>query len=926
VASEPVKVIVEAPTMGGSTSGVTTVCSNANEGIIELSGHLGQVQRWEKSGSGKSPWQAVEVTSDNLVYTNLKEDTYFRAVVKNGSCNVAWSDSTLVSVDKTSDAGIITGATAHCAENNQGTLTLTGYTGVVSKWEKSTDKVAWQYKSSVNGKGIEYQNLTDTTYYRAIVKSGVCPADTSDIASVKIWPLPEVSFIADTAELGNDTHFTNKSSVVVGSLAEYQWDFDNGTASTAKHPVVKYDEAKTYFVALKVKSDKGCLDSVRSPVEVNAAPQVDFAAGNICLGDTMRFVNHSWLSDGEIIYTWDFGDGNASTDKDPEHFYQHDGIYTVTLTATTHKGVQRSKSRQVEVYTRARVDFIMQDACEDERIAFINQSEVSDGALTFQWDFDNGKNSAQINANQRYQQFGTYDVELVATTNHNCKDTLVKQVTIHPLPQADFDAADVPYQTPVTFADLSEIPTGDIASWSWNFGDGNFSDLQEPTRLYAAPGTYLVNLSVTSEQGCTHAVAKNITVSPLPDADFRAEDVCAGESVSFVNQSSVLSGSLNYHWQFGDGATSSERNPSYQYAGAGVYPVTLIVSSSQQGRDTVQKSVEVYPNPQAGFSVPDVCDGEPSHFANHSTVASGTIASCQWDFGDGTNSVQYTPVKQYLNPGVYEVQLTTVSDKGCQTTAAAQAYVRRNPLADFSVANECLGERVAISNHTQWDEGNVAYYWDLGDGENSILENPVHQYKGAGVYRIKLLATSSFHCVDSLARYVSVYDLPAVDAGKDTAVSRGFSVRLAASGATIFDWTPGASLDNPGIFNPVARPMETTRYTVRGIDEHGCENSDDVLVTIKDDFQLTANNVLTPDYNGENDTWTIRNIDAYERATVHIFNRWGKEVYRKQGYANDWDGRNSNGDILPDGTYYYIIKLPGSNAHYSGSITLLRNQ
>lgn len=75
-----------------------------------------------------------------------------------------------------------------------------------------------------------------------------------------------------------------------------------------------------------------------------------------------------------------------------------------------------------------------------------------------------------------------------------------------------------------------------------------------------------------------------------------------------------------------------------------------------------------------------------------------------------------------------------------------------------------------------------------------------------------------------------------------------------------------------------------------------------------------------------NDTWKITNIDAFEAATVYIFNRWGEEVYSRKGYRNDWDGRNNNGDVLPDGTYYYIIKFPDSTKHYSGSITLMRNQ
>ncbi|MFW5872818.1 MAG: gliding motility-associated C-terminal domain-containing protein, partial [bacterium] len=68
------------------------------------------------------------------------------------------------------------------------------------------------------------------------------------------------------------------------------------------------------------------------------------------------------------------------------------------------------------------------------------------------------------------------------------------------------------------------------------------------------------------------------------------------------------------------------------------------------------------------------------------------------------------------------------------------------------------------------------------------------------------------------------------------------------------------------------------------------------------------------------------NIDAFEEATIHIFDRWGEEVYQKTGYLNKWDGRNNNNDILPDGTYYYIIRFQNSDKYYSGTITLLRNK
>ena len=95
---------------------------------------------------------------------------------------------------------------------------------------------------------------------------------------------------------------------------------------------------------------------------------------------------------------------------------------------------------------------------------------------------------------------------------------------------------------------------------------------------------------------------------------------------------------------------------------------------------------------------------------------------------------------------------------------------------------------------------------------------------------------------------------------------------------------------------------------------------------INDYFSYASfiNNVVTPDNNGENDTWVIKNIETFELSNVYIYDRYGKEIYSKKGYKNDWDA-SSNFDQVPDGTYYYIINFDDNDKVYKGSITVLRN-
>jgi len=118
---------------------------------------------------------------------------------------------------------------------------------------------------------------------------------------------------------------------------------------------------------------------------------------------------------------------------------------------------------------------------------------------------------------------------------------------------------------------------------------------------------------------------------------------------------------------------------------------------------------------------------------------------------------------------------------------------------------------------------------------------------------------------------------------------------------------------------------KTTQYVLTVTDDNLCTDTSSVTITVIDRFKLVVYNVVTPNGDGQNDTWIIDNIWAYPTAKVAIFNRYGMEVYTNGStpYLNDWDG-TFNGKKLPDGAYYYVISLEGSDVDYTGSINLIR--
>lgn len=132
-------------------------------------------------------------------------------------------------------------------------------------------------------------------------------------------------------------------------------------------------------------------------------------------------------------------------------------------------------------------------------------------------------------------------------------------------------------------------------------------------------------------------------------------------------------------------------------------------------------------------------------------------------------------------------------------------------------------------------------------------------------------------------------------------------------------------MSDPNVGNPIASPLETTTYMVAAMDEIGCVGTDEVTITVNEDFKLIANNVFTPNGDGINDAWVVENVENFGASNVFVYDKWGKEVFSERGYQNTWEGVSGK-DILPDGSYYYVITFEESDVVYKGAITILRDQ
>ena len=188
---------------------------------------------------------------------------------------------------------------------------------------------------------------------------------------------------------------------------------------------------------------------------------------------------------------------------------------------------------------------------------------------TWQWNFGDGiGTSTDQNPSYGYQNFGTFNVQLIITDQYGCMDSVTNPVDVNPGPIAAFTHDTICEGTPTTFQDLTTtVPPlgGALDNWLWEFGDGNTSTNQNPTHQYANAGIYIVNLKVTDINGCQGYYSDTIVVDTLPIANFNATEVCHTFPTVFTDQSINTSGTVNqWNWNFGDGiGTSTDQKPSY---------------------------------------------------------------------------------------------------------------------------------------------------------------------------------------------------------------------------------------------------------------------------------------------------------------------------------------------------------------------------
>ncbi len=319
--------------------------------------------------------------------------------------------------------------------------------------------------------------------------------------------------------------------------------------------------------------------------EAPATPSADFTWTPTypLIDQTVQFTDTS--TDALIeTWNWSFGDVDNSTLQNPKHYYAHNNTFAVNLTVTN-KSYQSTKIQNIQVWNATDSNFSanVTSGFSPLPVGFTNTE--TNLSTSWYWDFGDGNVSTSINGNHTYEIPGVYNVShRVLNPATSSWTNKTSYIAVYAPITTDFvgTPTDIYSGDTVTFTDLS---SGTVTTWLWDFGDGTHSGLQNPTHVYTGAGmNYTVNLSASSPIGTKNESKVDyirVYNSSYPKADFTGTPTTGSPSllVTFTSQSTGLA-PLTYNWSFGDGTFSDVQNPQHVYTYSGTYDVNLTVTNS----------------------------------------------------------------------------------------------------------------------------------------------------------------------------------------------------------------------------------------------------------------------------------------------------------------------------------------------------------
>lgn len=702
-----------------------------------------------------------------------------------------------------------------------------------------------------------------------------------DTVVVSVRASPTISFVSTPSNIcdGTVVNFNGTASTVAPStIASYRWTF--GTADTARveDTVYRFPGPATYNVVYSVSNNAGCTTNMNSSITVHPVPDARLFKTLACRGQRTFFTDSSVVGFGNTInqWAWDF-DNNGVTDsttQNPSFVFPSTGTFKTKLTVTTNNGCSNTDSINTIVNSTptAAVASNAPALCKGDTFNFINNSL---GAFAYSWTFGDGSGDFFVTSTAPfpyiYSDTGQFTTKLVAFSLQGCKDSATVPVISRPLPVASFSVNDTIGCAPktFTFSNSSILSNG----YKWLVGNTQTSTAtNRPDTLIALSGQIVpIRLVATNQFNCKPDTAVKTLYTfgnPTPNFTISKDSGCGPLSVSFIN--TTPNGS-SYRWRLGNGDTANTLDAGSIYLPSqqndSTYQVKLIANNIAGCRDSITKTVRVFPRPVSAFShaINNGCGPLAVTFTNNSNHKfGGNISNMtfNWDFGNNTSSTQQNPTGTFFASAtkdtIYPVRLISFSRYGCADTSSSSVRVFPKAKAAFTINAPagCGPHTTTFTNNSIPNDtgsiGIMTFAWRFANGQTSTLVNPQATYVASktidSIYSPRLIAFSEHGCADTTFGVVRVYPnpksvfTPSVSSGcgplNVTFTNQSFPNDTGTINNMTFLWNYGngfSDVTKDGASQFTARLLADTPYTIRltAFSEHGCIDTTTRKITVR---------------------------------------------------------------------------------------------
>lgn len=503
-------------------------------------------------------------------------------------------------------------------------------------------------------------------------------------------------------------------------------------------------------------------------------------------------VNFTDLSSGNITsWSWSFGNSNTSTVQNPSANYTIVGTYDVTLTVSDGTNTDtETKSNFITVFRNPTADFSVSPStgCSPLPVNFTDNSSQGSGAIQdYKYDFSDGSQpSTDQNPTHTYQNGGTFPPSLQVTDINGCTDIKVfNNIVVTAAPIANFSSPKSTSCADTLTVSFNNLSTGGSLSYKWYFGDGDSSTQANPTHFYNGLGRYDVTL-IVSDPNCSDTLFQEDFVrleSTTAEFSTAKKNYCLGEEIKFDNAST---GATLFRWDFGDGSTSSQENPTKVYQDSGFFEVTLTISAGpiclKSTKDTIYVQEVI-----ADFTVdPDFTCNPSEDVIFKNTSTNGDTAVWKIEDSDMANSTTYSTVlpldtitifqtfKNERLPNYYSDTLFVTSQFGCKDTLIKDTsrvvellrpLIQYDPLSlgiliidtpltptnypERSILGGCAPLSIDFNDSIIGPGTIIRYDWDLGISTSNMEDPPIQVYTDDSLRRVELTVENDLGCIAS---------------------------------------------------------------------------------------------------------------------------------------------------------------------------------